>query len=104
MLGKTEGRRKRGRQKIRWLDGITYSNGHEFEQTQGVSEGQGSLVCCSPWCFKESDMTEPLNNTNKTLVMSRFQPDDSNMAWSPAELKAIYLETSFCSITLKADF
>jgi len=33
-------------------------NGHEFEQTLGVSEGQGSLVCCSPWGCKESDMTE----------------------------------------------
>ena len=33
-------------------------NGHEFEQTPGVYEGQGSLVCCSPWGRKESDMTE----------------------------------------------
>ena len=33
-------------------------NGHEFEQTLGVSAGQGSLVCCSPWGLKESDMTE----------------------------------------------
>ena len=33
-------------------------NGHEFEQTLGDSEGQGSLVCCSPWDGKELDMTE----------------------------------------------
>ena len=33
-------------------------NGHEFEQTQGDSEGQGSLACCSPWDCKELDMTE----------------------------------------------
>ena len=32
--------------------------GHEFEQTLGDSEGQESLVCCSPWGHKESDMTE----------------------------------------------
>ena len=32
-------------------------NGHEFEQTPGVGEGQGSLVCCSLWGRKESDMT-----------------------------------------------
>ena len=32
-------------------------NGHEFEQTLGDSEGQGSLACCSPWGRKESDMT-----------------------------------------------
>ena len=36
-------------------------SGHEFEQTPGDSEGQGSLVCCSPWGCKESDMTERLN-------------------------------------------
>ena len=33
-------------------------NGHESEQTLGDGEGQGSLACCSPWCCKESDMTE----------------------------------------------
>ena len=39
-------------------------NGHEFEQTLGDREEQGSLVCCSPWGHKESDMTEQLNNNN----------------------------------------
>ena len=33
-------------------------SGHEFEQTPGVGERQGSLVCCSPWGHKVSDMTE----------------------------------------------
>ena len=37
-------------------------NGHEFEQALGVGEGQGSLMCCSPWDCKESDVTEQLNN------------------------------------------
>ena len=37
-------------------------NGHEFEQTLGDSEGQGSLAGCSPWGRKQSDMTEELNN------------------------------------------
>ena len=36
-------------------------NEHEFEQTLGDGEGQGSLVCCSPWGHKESDTTERLN-------------------------------------------
>ena len=36
-------------------------NGHEFEQALGDGEGQGSLVCCSPWGHKESDTTERLN-------------------------------------------
>ena len=38
---------------------------HEFEQTPGDGEGQGSLVCCSPWGHKELGMTVPLNNCNK---------------------------------------
>ena len=36
-------------------------NRHEFEQTPGDSEGQGSLVCYSPWGHKELDMTQSLN-------------------------------------------
>ena len=40
-------------------------NGQEFEQALGVGDGQGSLVCCSPWGYKESDMTEQLNNNIK---------------------------------------
>ena len=43
---------------MRWLDG------HEFEQTPGDGEGQGSLVCCSLWGHKESDTNECLNNNN----------------------------------------
>ena len=62
-LGKIEGRRKRGWQRMRWLDGITDSNGLKFEQDSGVGEGQGSLGCWSPWGCKESDMTEQLNWT-----------------------------------------
>ena len=34
---------------------------YEFELTLGVGDGQGGLVCCSPWGHKESDMTEQLN-------------------------------------------
>ena len=36
-------------------------DGHEFEQAPGFGAGQGSLVYCSPWGHKESDMTEGLN-------------------------------------------
>ena len=47
MLGKIEGKRRRGRQRMRWLDGIIDSlTGYEFEQTVGDCEGQGNLVCC----------------------------------------------------------
>ena len=36
-------------------------NEHEFEKVSGVGDGQGSLVCCSPWGCKELDTTERLN-------------------------------------------
>ena len=36
-------------------------NGHQFDQTTGVGDGQGGLVCCSPWGNKELGMTEQLN-------------------------------------------
>ena len=51
---------------MRWLDGITDSMDMRFEQTPGDGEGQGSLVCCSPWGRKESDSTEQLDNKNVT--------------------------------------
>ena len=51
MLGKVEGRGRRGQQRIRWLDGIT-------NQAPGDGDGQGSLECCNPWGCKESDMAE----------------------------------------------
>ena len=60
MLGKMKGRRRRGWQRMRWLDGITDSR-LEFEQAPGVGDGQGSLACCSLRGHKESDMTERLN-------------------------------------------
>ena len=43
-------------------------NGHEFEQTLGGGEGQGSLVCCSPWGHKESDMTQQLNTPTTPTI------------------------------------
>ena len=56
MLGKIEGRRKGGRQRMRWLDGI--SNRYQLEKTPRDSEGQGSLACRSPWGGKELDVTQ----------------------------------------------
>ena len=44
-------------------------NRHEFEQALGDSGGQGSLVCCSPWGHKESDMTLRLNNNDKPHIL-----------------------------------
>ena len=58
MLGKIKGSRRRGQQRMRWLDGITDSMDYEFEETLGVSEGEGSLACYSPRGHKDLDMTE----------------------------------------------
>ena len=60
VLGKIEGRRRRGRQRMRWLDGI-WLNGHEFGWTLEVGDGQGGLVCCDSCGREESDSTERLN-------------------------------------------
>ena len=51
MLRKIKGRRRRGWQRIRWLNGIRL-NAHKFEKTPGVGDGQGGLVCCSPQSCK----------------------------------------------------
>ena len=50
------------RQRTRWLDGIINSV-DKFEQSTENGEGQGSLVCCSPWGRKKSNTTERLNLT-----------------------------------------
>ena len=58
MLGKIEGRRRRGRQRRRWFDGIIDSKDMNLSKLQENSEGPGSLACCSPWGHKGLDMTE----------------------------------------------
>ena len=65
MLGGIEGRRRRGWQRMRWLDGITDSIDMSLSKLK-VGDGQGSLTCCSPWGRKESDTTERLNWTELT--------------------------------------
>ena len=68
MLGKIEGRRRRGPQSVRWLDGITDSLDMSLSKLRELvmdreawCDGQGGLVCCSLCGRKESDTTERLN-------------------------------------------
>ena len=65
-------------------------SGHDFEQTPGDGEGQGSLVCHSPWGHKESDSTEQLNNNIITLSKSTI-----------LQMKAHSLRTHKCTRTYK---
>ena len=61
MLGKIEGRRRKGMTEDEMVGWHHQLNGHGFGWTPGVGDGQGGLVCCGPWGCKDSDTTELLN-------------------------------------------
>ena len=63
MLGKIEGKRRKGMTEDKVVEWHHRLNGHEFEWMRGVGDGQGCLACCSPWGHKQSDPTEWLNWT-----------------------------------------
>ena len=67
MLGKIEGRRRRGWQRMRWLDGITDSMDMSLGRFLELVMDQGGLVCCGPWSCKELNTTERLNWTESRL-------------------------------------
>ena len=64
MLGKAEGSRTRGWQRMWWLDGTTNSMDMSLSKLQELVMGQGSLACCRPWRHKGSDMTEHWTETD----------------------------------------
>ena len=68
MLGGIGGRRRRGWQRMRWLDGNTNSIRQGFGWTLGTGNGQEGLACCGSWGHKESDTTERLNWTDNYII------------------------------------
>ena len=84
--GKDWRQEEKGRQRLRWLDGITDSMDMSFEQILGDREGQGSLACCSPWGHKESDTTQQLNSSVQfihSVVSDSLQPHEPQHASPP---------------------
>ena len=74
MLGKTEGKRRRGWQRMRGVEWHHWLKGHEFEQALGNSEGQGSLACCSPWVTKSRTWLSNWTTTTRvttTVLLGR---------------------------------
>ena len=66
MLGKIEDRRRRGKQRMRWLDGIINSMDTSLSKLQEIVKASLSLACFSPWGWEELDRTEQMNNNNPT--------------------------------------
>ena len=69
MLGKIEGRRRRGTTKDEMVGWHHWLNGHEFGETPGAGDGQAGLACCGSWGHKELDMTERLNWTEHRVLL-----------------------------------
>ena len=99
--------RRRGWQRMRWLDGITDWMDIESEWTPGVGNGQGGLACCDLWGCKESDMTERLNWTESKHLrhwtppsskscMLTFPHDLFGAASELSEVLSLQLQSSFC--------
>ena len=98
MRGGIGGRRGRGQQRMRWLDGITDSM-HKFGWTPGVGDGQGGLACCDSWGCKEWDMTEQLNWTelNRLYWVCVIPVGGTKLIWLfiqiPALWKSLYVSS-----------
>ena len=77
-------------ERVRWHHQL---NGHEFEQAMEVGDGQGGLVCCSPWGCKELDMSEQLNWTTSYYRAYRLVEN--------VDINQIFTEINRCSKLVK---
>ena len=75
MLGKIEGRRRRGWQRLRWLDDITNSIDKSLSKLWEIVKNREAWLCHSPWGHKELEMTEQLNNNKKLLLEKTEEPE-----------------------------
>ena len=82
--GKDWGQEEKEETEDEMLKGI---KGHEFEQTPGDNEGQGSQVYCSPWSCRESDMTEWLNNNRRKWSSERLRDLIKHQSWNNRDQK-----------------
>ena len=71
--GKDWGQEEKGTTHDEMVGWHHWLNGHEFEQTLGVGDGQGSLACFTPWGCKESDVTEKLNWTELIITQTHSE-------------------------------
>ena len=88
MLERPEGRRRGGRQRMRWLDANHQFNGHGFGLTLGVGDGQGGLTFCGSWVCKESDTTKLLKRTEADSIT--FKRKDTHILTTLKERKTFY--------------
>ena len=83
MLGKIESRRRRGRQRMRWLDGITWLNGHEFEQAQLVMDWEAWCAAvhgvAKSWTWL-SDWTELTEKSSKISILWVRVPENVRLS------------------------
>ena len=99
ILGKSEGKRRRGQQKVRWLDGITNSMDMSLSMLRELVKWTGSLTCCSPWGHKESDTAERLHWTESEKEKKKRTEMESMRKWAiHVKIWKMWESSSVCGV------